>query len=41
MAFMIMLGSATFSQILAFSGASSGMIAWATGFESRRSPCCW
>jgi tripartite ATP-independent transporter DctM subunit len=33
MAFMIVLGSATFSQILAFSGASSGMLAWATGFD--------
>ena len=34
MAFLIVLGSATFSQILAFSGASSGMIAWATGFDA-------
>lgn len=34
MAFLIVLGSATFSQILAFSGASSGLIAWATGFEA-------
>ena len=34
MAFMIVLGSATFSQILAFSGATSGMLAWATGFEA-------
>jgi TRAP-type C4-dicarboxylate transport system permease large subunit len=34
MALMIVLGSATFSQILAFSGASSGMLAWATGFEA-------
>jgi tripartite ATP-independent transporter DctM subunit len=34
MAFLIVLGSATFSQILAFSGASSGMLAWATGFEA-------
>ena len=33
MAFMIVLGSATFSQILAFSGASSGMLAWATAFD--------
>jgi tripartite ATP-independent transporter DctM subunit len=33
MAFMIVLGSATFSQILAFSGASGGMLAWATGFD--------
>jgi tripartite ATP-independent transporter DctM subunit len=34
MAFLIVLGSATFSQILAFSGASSGMIEWATGFAA-------
>jgi tripartite ATP-independent transporter DctM subunit len=33
MAFLIILGSATFSQLLAFSGASGGLIAWATGFE--------
>jgi tripartite ATP-independent transporter DctM subunit len=33
MAFLIILGSATFSQILAFSGASSGLIAWATKFD--------
>ncbi|MGH6905169.1 MAG: TRAP transporter large permease [Geminicoccaceae bacterium] len=33
MAFMIVLGSATFSQILAFSGASAGMLGWATGFD--------
>ena len=33
MAFLIILGSATFSQILAFSGASSGLIAWATHFD--------
>jgi tripartite ATP-independent transporter DctM subunit len=33
MAFMIVLGSATFSQILAFSGASSGMLEWATAFD--------
>jgi tripartite ATP-independent transporter DctM subunit len=33
MAFLIILGSATFSQILAFSGASSGLIAWATTFD--------
>ncbi len=31
MAFMIILGSATFSQLLAYSGASSGIVAWATG----------
>ena len=29
----IIVGSTTFSQILAFSGASQGMIAWATGFD--------
>jgi tripartite ATP-independent transporter DctM subunit len=34
MAFMIVLGSTTFSQILAFSGATAGMLAWATGFEA-------
>jgi tripartite ATP-independent transporter DctM subunit len=33
MAFLIVFGSATFSQLLAFSGASSGLIRWATGFE--------
>ena len=33
MAFLIIFGSATFSQILAFSGASSGLIRWATGFD--------
>jgi TRAP-type C4-dicarboxylate transport system permease large subunit len=30
MAYLIVFGSATFSQILAFSGASSGLIRWAT-----------
>lgn len=33
MAFLIIFGSATFSQLLAFSGASSGLIAWATHFQ--------
>lgn len=33
MAYLIVFGSATFSQLLAFSGASSGLIAWATGFD--------
>lgn len=33
MMLMIILGSTTFSQILAFSGASAGMIRWSTGFE--------
>ena len=36
MAFLIIFGSATFSQILAFTGASSGLIHWATGFELSR-----
>lgn len=33
MAYLIVFGSATFSQILAFSGASQGLIAWAIGFD--------
>ncbi|MBB4287902.1 TRAP transporter large permease [Roseospira goensis] len=33
MAYLIVFGSATFSQLLAFSGASSGLIGWATGFD--------
>ena len=33
MAYLIVFGSATFSQLLAFSGASPGLIGWATGFE--------
>jgi tripartite ATP-independent transporter DctM subunit len=33
MAYLIVFGSATFSQVLAFSGASRGLIAWATGFD--------
>ncbi len=33
MAYLIVFGSATFSQLLAFSGASRGLIAWATGFD--------
>ncbi len=33
MAYLIVFGSATFSQLLAFSGASRGLIKWATGFE--------
>lgn len=33
MMLMIILGSTTFSQILAFSGASAGMIQWATQLE--------
>tara|TARA_R110002110_G_scaffold206990_2_gene419225 strand:+ start:580 stop:1887 length:1308 start_codon:yes stop_codon:yes gene_type:complete len=33
MAYLIVFGSATFSQLLAFSGASSGLINWATSFD--------
>jgi tripartite ATP-independent transporter DctM subunit len=33
MAYLIVFGSATFSQILAFSGASRGLIDWATSFD--------
>ena len=33
MAYLIVFGSATFSQLLAFSGASRGLVDWATGFE--------
>jgi tripartite ATP-independent transporter DctM subunit len=33
MAYLIVFGSATFSQLLAFSGASRGLIDWATGFD--------
>lgn len=33
MLFAIILGSLTFSQVLAFSGASSGLVSWALGFE--------
>ncbi len=33
MALLIIFGSATFSKLLAFSGASGGLIDWATGFE--------
>ncbi|WP_103333231.1 TRAP transporter large permease [Pseudotabrizicola formosa] len=33
MAYLIVFGSATFSQILAFSGASGGLITWATSFD--------
>jgi len=33
MTFMILVGSSTFSQILAYSGATGGIIEWATGFE--------
>ena len=33
MVFFILLGSFTFSQIFAFSGATDGLIRWATGFD--------
>lgn len=33
MAYLIVFGSATFSQLLAFSGASSGLIKWTIGFD--------
>jgi tripartite ATP-independent transporter DctM subunit len=33
MAFLIIFGSATFAQVLAFSGASSGLMNWALGFD--------
>ncbi len=33
MIFIIIVGSATFSQILAYSGAVSGLVKWATSFE--------
>jgi tripartite ATP-independent transporter DctM subunit len=33
MVFMIIIGSSTFSQLLAFSGASSGLVGWATQIE--------
>jgi len=33
MAFLVILGSATFAQVLAFTGASSGLMNWAIGFD--------
>ena len=33
MVFTIILGSKTFSQIMAFSGATNGLVSWATDFE--------
>ncbi|MGY6411100.1 MAG: TRAP transporter large permease [Alkalilacustris sp.] len=33
MAYLIVFGSATFSQLLAFTGASRGLIEWATSFD--------
>ena len=36
MTFMIIVGSSTFSQILAYSGATGGMIEWTMGFQLDR-----
>jgi tripartite ATP-independent transporter DctM subunit len=36
MAFLIIFGSATFAQTLAFTGASSGLMNWALGFDLSR-----
>lgn len=33
MAYLIVFGSATFSQLLAFSGASRGLVTWATSYD--------
>src|SRR5678810_1018802 len=33
MAFLVIFGSATFAQVLAFTGASSGLVRWATSFQ--------
>jgi len=33
MAFLVIFGSGTFAQVLAFTGASSGLINWAIGFQ--------
>ena len=33
MAFLVIFGSATFAQVLAFTGASTGLINWAIGFQ--------
>jgi len=33
MAFLVILGSATFAQVLAFTGASTGLLNWAIGFD--------
>ena len=33
MAFLVIFGSATFAQVLAFTGGSSGLINWAIGFQ--------
>jgi len=34
MMFLIILGSSTFSQVLAFSGATTGLLGWATSFDA-------
>jgi len=34
MAFLVILGSATFAQVLAFTGASTGLLNWAIGFDA-------
>jgi tripartite ATP-independent transporter DctM subunit len=36
MVFFILMSSAVFSQLLAYSGASAGLLRWATGFEVHR-----
>ena len=36
MVFFILMSSAVFSQLLAFSGATAGMLEWATGFDISR-----
>ncbi|NQU69395.1 MAG: TRAP transporter large permease subunit [Rhodospirillales bacterium] len=36
MVFFILMSSAVFSQLLAFSGATAGMLEWATGFDVSR-----
>lgn len=33
MIFLILIGSSTFSQLLAFSGATEGLVSWAAGFD--------
>ena len=33
MAYLIVFGSATFSQLLAFSGASRGLVSWAISYD--------
>ena len=37
MMFLIILGSSTFSQVLAFSGATTGLLGWATSFDVSQS----